>query len=137
MVSTINATSTGVATTADNSGILKVQSNGVTVTALAWCSFTGSTGAVLAGYNISSITRNGAGDYTFNFTSSLADTNYVYLGQGYAGGASYQIAGGSTGTGTVKATSSLRMQYGFVSSISGALTNQDPVTGYMVIFGNS
>lgn len=104
--------------------------------ARAWVTFTGSTGAVVAGYNVSSITRNGAGDYTFNFTTALADTNYAYFGQGYGGGAQYQIAGGSQGSGTVKTTSSLRLQYGYVSSVGGILTNQDPITGYLMIFGN-
>jgi hypothetical protein len=129
----------------DSSGNLQVGGSTVTNTAgyvnsrtnaRAWVTFTGSTGAIVAGYNVSSITRNGAGDYTFNFTTALADANYFYMGQGYAGGAQYQIAGGSQGNGTVKATGSLRMQYGFVSSSFGVLTNQDPATGYMVIFGN-
>ena len=121
----------GGSTVGNTAGYVNSRTN-----ARAWVTFTGSTGAILAGYNVSSITRNGAGDYTFNFTTALADTNYFYMGQGYGGGAVYQIAGGSQGSGTVKTTSSLRMQYGYVSSLSGLLTNQDPATGYMVIFGN-
>lgn len=83
MVSTINATSTGVATTADNSGILKVQSNGVTVTALAWGKVNQSTVQFFSSYNCSSVTRTATGNYTVAFTTPLADTNYSVV-IGYA-----------------------------------------------------
>ena len=45
--------------------------------AKAWVNFNG-TGAVAirASYNVSSITDNGTGDYTVNFTTAMADTNY-------------------------------------------------------------
>jgi hypothetical protein len=53
-------------------------------TAKAWVNFNG-TGvvAIRAQYNVSSITDNGTGDYTVNFTSALADANYAmsYGGQ--------------------------------------------------------
>jgi len=43
----------------------------------AWVNFNG-TGvvAIRAQYNVSSITDNGTGDYTVNFTNALADANY-------------------------------------------------------------
>jgi hypothetical protein len=46
--------------------------------AKAWVNFNG-TGAVAirASYNVSSITDNGTGDYTVNFTTAMADANYV------------------------------------------------------------
>ena len=79
MASTINASSTanGIVSTADASGILNVQSNGVNTNAQAWVNFNGSTAAIRASYNVSSITKNGTGDYTVNFTNAFADTNYV------------------------------------------------------------
>jgi hypothetical protein len=44
----------------------------------AWVNFNGtSTVAIRASYNVSSITDNGTGDYTVNFTSALADANYA------------------------------------------------------------
>jgi hypothetical protein len=44
----------------------------------AWVNFNGTgTVAIRAEYNVSSITDNGAGDYTVNFTTALADTNYA------------------------------------------------------------
>jgi hypothetical protein len=43
----------------------------------AWVNFNGTgTVAIRAQFNVSSITDNGAGDYTVNFTNSLADANY-------------------------------------------------------------
>ena len=45
----------------------------------AWVNFNG-TGvvAIRASYNVSSITDNGTGDYTVNFTSALVDANYAF-----------------------------------------------------------
>ena len=44
----------------------------------AWVNFNGTgTVAIRAGYNVSSITDNGTGDYTVNFTSALADADYA------------------------------------------------------------
>jgi hypothetical protein len=47
-------------------------------TAKAWVNFNGTgTVAIRAQYNVSSITDNGTGDYTVNFTTALADANYT------------------------------------------------------------
>lgn len=44
----------------------------------AWVNFNGTgTPAIRASANVSSITDNGVGNYTVNFTSALADTNYA------------------------------------------------------------
>ena len=80
MTTTINAsTSTGLVQTADTSGIIKVQSNGKTTNALAWCNLN-SSGVVQQSFNISSVTVNAAGDYTLNFATALTDTGYVVCG---------------------------------------------------------
>jgi hypothetical protein len=45
--------------------------------AKAWVNFNGTgTVAIRAALNVSSITDNGTGDYTMNFTSALSDANY-------------------------------------------------------------
>jgi hypothetical protein len=50
--------------------------NGV---ARAWVNFNGTgTVAIRAGYNVSSITDNGTGDYTVNFTNAMPDVNYSF-----------------------------------------------------------
>jgi hypothetical protein len=44
----------------------------------AWVNFNGTgTVAIRASYNVSSITDNGAGDYTVNFTTAMPDANYT------------------------------------------------------------
>ena len=46
--------------------------------AKAWVNFNGTgTVAIRASFNVSSITDNGTGDYTVNFTTALADANYA------------------------------------------------------------
>ena len=47
----------------------------------AWVNFNGtSTVAIRASFNVSSITDNGTGDYTVNFTTAMADANYNAIG---------------------------------------------------------
>jgi hypothetical protein len=44
----------------------------------AWVNFNGTgTVAIRASFNVSSITDNGTGDYTVNFTNALVDANYA------------------------------------------------------------
>lgn len=44
----------------------------------AWVNFNGTgTVAIRAAFNVSSITDNGTGDYTVNFTTALPDANYT------------------------------------------------------------
>lgn len=50
-------------------------------TCRAWVNFNGTgTVAIRASGNVSSITDNGTGDYTVNFTNALADANYSMAG---------------------------------------------------------
>jgi hypothetical protein len=50
-------------------------------TCKAFVNFNGTgTVAIRASYNVSSITDNGTGDYTVNFTTALADANYCITG---------------------------------------------------------
>jgi hypothetical protein len=47
----------------------------------AWVNFNGTgTVAIRAEYNVSSITDNGVGQYTVNFTTAFADANYAVVG---------------------------------------------------------
>jgi hypothetical protein len=47
--------------------------------AKAWVSFN-SSGTILKAYNVSSVTQRGTGQWTINFTTALADANYVMSG---------------------------------------------------------
>jgi hypothetical protein len=57
-------------------------------TAKAWVNFDGTgTVAIRASGNVSSITDNGTGDYTVNFTVAMVDVNYAIVGtSGYTSG---------------------------------------------------
>jgi N-methylhydantoinase B/oxoprolinase/acetone carboxylase alpha subunit len=50
--------------------------------AKAWVNFNGTSGSISSSFNTSSVTRNGTGDYTVNFTTALPNTNYAYFGTG-------------------------------------------------------
>ena len=106
MATTINASTTaGLVNTADTSGILQFQTNGTTVAQTdtssnfgfnsgygsvataygcrAWVNWDGSTGSgntIRASGNVTSVTRNGTGDYTIAFTNAMPDTNFCVAG---------------------------------------------------------
>lgn len=47
----------------------------------AWVNFNGTgTVAIRESFNVSSITDNGTGDYTVNFSNAMTDENYSILG---------------------------------------------------------
>lgn len=73
----------------------------------AWVNFNGTgTVAIRASGNVSSITDNGTGDYTVNFTTAMPDINYS---------AAFSVGTGSVGDTPVvesTATGSVRMQNG-------------------------
>ena len=49
-------------------------------TAKAWVNFNGAgTVAIRSDFNVSSITDNGTGNYTVNFSTAMADTNYCAI----------------------------------------------------------
>jgi hypothetical protein len=95
----INAsTSTGLVQSADTSGVITLQNNGTNAVTVdsgslqfnsgygsvataygcrAWVNFNGTgTVAIRSSGNVSSITDNGTGDYTVNFTNAMPDANY-------------------------------------------------------------
>lgn len=54
----------------------------------AWVNFNGTgTVAIRASGNVTSITDNGTGDYTVNFTTAMPDANYSYVGTAGRNGA--------------------------------------------------
>lgn len=57
--------------------------------AVAWVNFNGTgTVSIRASGNVSSITDNGTGNFTVNFTTALADANYTFAGFATAGSGS-------------------------------------------------
>ena len=69
-----------VADTVQNgAGTSTSMTNVVSGACVAWVNFYGvTTTSIYASYNVTSITRNGAGDYTVNFTAgAIPDANYA------------------------------------------------------------
>ena len=63
-----------------------------------WCTFTGSTAVIAASGNVTSITRNSAGNYTCVITTAMPDTNYCVQATSSAGIADVQISSTTTFT---------------------------------------
>lgn len=69
----------------------------------AWVNFNGTgTVAIRASYNVTSITDNGTGQYTVNFTTALPDANYAVGGSSSTNGVNngFLLAPGNTGRAT-------------------------------------
>jgi hypothetical protein len=77
----------------------------------AWVNFNGTgTVAIRASGNVTSITDNGTGNYTVNFTTAMPDVNYCTLGSTIgtnSAGDGVSVTG--FGSGTIKATTSIRV----------------------------
>ena len=99
--------------------------NAIQGSAKAWVNFNGTgTVAIRASYNVSSITDNGTGDYTVNFTNALPDANYVFVAfpKTSTGGVNRAtFANGDNGN-TTQSASSYRF---YVSTLSGTPTDTD------------
>ena len=94
----------------------------------AWVNFDGTgTVAIRDSGNVSSITDNGTGDYTVNFTTNMPDTNYCVVA---SGGQNTTYANNVTRT-----VSALQnVQSGYPSSIQGARTLNDAPNYGVAIF---
>lgn len=74
----------------------------------AWVQYNSTSQTVNASFNVSSVTYNGTGDITINFSTSLPDGNYAYTAMGDDSGPDV-IARNST---TPASSSSLRCWMG-------------------------
>jgi hypothetical protein len=73
--------------TLSNGSVSTSSANVIQGSGRAWVSFNGTgTVSIRSSFNVSSITDNGTGDYTINFTTAFSDTNYSFVSGGmYAG----------------------------------------------------
>ena len=98
-----------------NGSVSTSSTNVIQGSAKAWVNFNGTgTVAIRASYNVSSITDNGTGDYTVNFTTAMPNANYstvVTYSQDYGVarcvGAQLYLNGG-TGTEVAPTTTAAR-----------------------------
>ena len=110
--------STLVAQTISNGTVSTSSANVIQGSAKAWVNFNGTgTVAIRASYNVSSITDNGTGDYTVNFTNALTDANYatqVTIGGAATMGGVYSF----NGNGGTKTTSANRINTWFSTGLA-------------------
>jgi hypothetical protein len=97
----------------------------------AWVNFNGTgTVAIRASGNVSSITDNGTGNYTANFTTAMPDTNFgVALTGGSAGSFGTVAYEGNAGVGPVRTTSSVRFE---TTSNNGTTLVDDPTVNVTI-----
>ncbi len=89
----------------------------------AWVNFAGDgTVAIRASGNVTSISDNGVGDYTMNFTTALSDADYAVVG--IVGNASAATFGILTGPRTSAATTSA---FRFLTTTAGPTNTDYPV----------
>jgi hypothetical protein len=103
-----------ISTLNDSSGVLATQ-NGMSGIAKAWVNFNGLSGAspvTRASFNVSSVTRNGTGNYTVAFTTSMPDTNYCVTVGAFISTTTTNT--GRTGGAYSYSTGSFIMQTGYV-----------------------
>lgn len=102
----------------------------------AWVNFNGTgTVAIRSSGNVSSITDNGVGDYTINFTTAMQDINYsaAISGNSVANGTNFTyLTEHSVGSSLSRTTSSIRV--GSTASGGGAGGATDHLTANISIF---
>ena len=102
-------------------------------TAKVWANLNGNSFGLRDSHNVSSITDNGTGDYTFTFSNNMANTNYAVVSGVYNG----------TGHGDfqdvdamVNSTGNVRIYIGYVSATNSGMTAHDVLGCQIVIFGD-
>ena len=107
----------------NGSGVLSFA--GVSSPIKSWVNFNGTgTPAIRESLNVTSITDNGTGDYTVNFTTAMTDANYAVAGSAIVGNNSYKrVVTLKDESGTNLTTTSVRVQTGHTAV--GALENED------------
>ncbi len=125
--------SAGVTTNAGGSVNPSTTIDGINYSCRAWVNFNGTgTVAIRASGNVTSITDNGTGDYTLNFTTAMTDANYAWSGSYGADNSSTLgfIAGvASVALATSKTASSLR-----INSAYGTGTANDIASVSVAVF---
>jgi len=98
----------------------------------AWVNFNGTgTVAIRGSGNVTSITDNGTGDYTVNFTTAMPDANYSTVGTTGSPAAAHGIVTFFAGTGTATTTSTIRFA---TVTANGSSTQFDYVNVCLAVF---
>jgi hypothetical protein len=128
-ISATNAALTGITSVASNAAdtpVILQDSSSNSATCRAWVNFDGTgTVAIRADFNVSSITDDGTGQYTINFTNALPDTSYAASGicQGSSNGYVQEPQTQSKSTSAIK-----------INTITNANVAFDAANVYLITF---
>ena len=121
---------TNISSNAANTPVILGDSGTNYNTCRAWVNFNGTgTVAIRASFNVTSITDNGVGDYTVNFTNAMPDANYAVAGVVGDYGTANSIRAFMISSAAAPTTSALRI----VTSVTPA-TAEDQVRVCVAIF---
>ena len=102
-------------------------------TCRAWVNFNGTgTVAIRASFNVTSITDNGTGDYTVNFTTAMPDANYSIVSMAGDDSSSVSAVTSMFGANASRTTSAFR----FITTRTNATLNEivDSVYNGLAVF---
>jgi hypothetical protein len=103
----------------------------------AWVNFNGTTASpstIRGSYNVSSVTKNGTGDYTVNFTAAMVDANYAAMAMGLSGTAAYGDSWSTNAYNTAPVAGSIRISNTFQDDNSNTTSFKDSSHMYLVVF---
>jgi hypothetical protein len=109
-----------ISTLNNDTGVLATQ-NGMTGIAKAWVQYNSVTQTISSSFNISSVTYNGTGDFTLNFTTAMPNANYAFVcGTTQTGGGGPVLVAVS---GVAPTTTQLRLGMGDVGGLKNVAYN--------------
>lgn len=110
--------------------------------AKAWINFNADTPAIRDSFNVSSLTDNGTGDFTTNFTSSMANTTYIVTGFACDEASRVCALGNESMSRDISpnrdtfAVGSARLPTCYISGTNGESNNVDCSQTYLIFFGD-
>ena len=117
----------------DGTADITVPASG-TSAAKAWVNFDGtlaSPSPVGRSYNISSVTKSGAGIYFINFSSAMSDANYAIAGGAWGTGGYHNSV-----TGATKTTTQCSVDIHWRAGTTSASQYVDSPQTSVIVFGN-
>lgn len=96
--------------------------------AKAWVNFDGVGAAIQKSYNVTSVTKNGTGNYTINFTNNMSDTNFCV-----SANAELAVPPGVAVTTQIYSSSVSSVRITVINSATGVFI--DPARAYVIVHG--
>lgn len=105
----------------------------------AWVNFdgTGTIGTnqtIRASGNVTSVLKNGTGDYTVNFTTAMPDANYAAVAMGLSGTAAYGDSWSTNAYNTAPVAGSIRISNTYQDDNSNTTTFKDSSHMFLTVF---